>query len=169
LYSPWVDSVYNSLTEDQRIAQLFMVAAYSDRDQKHVEDISNLIRNYQIGGLIFFQGGPVRQANQTNIYQSLSKTPLLIGIDGEWGLGMRLDSTISFPRQMMLGAIENDSLIYKMGHEIANQMKALGIHVNFAPGVDINNNPYNPVINNRSFGENKYQVACKCVAYMKGL
>ena len=169
LHSHWVDSVFNSLSEDQRISQLFMIAAYSDSDQKHVDRISGIIKNYQPGGLIFFQGGPLRQANLTNLYQGISRTPLLIGIDGEWGLGMRLDSTMSFPRQMMLGAIENDSLIYDMGFEIANQLKALGIHINFAPVVDINNNPDNPVINNRSFGENKYQVARKGIEYMMGM
>jgi len=165
----WADSVLNSLTPEERIAQLFMVAAYSKKGPQHVDQVSELVQNYKIGGLIFFQGGPVRQAIHTNHYQSLAKVPLLISIDGEWGLAMRLDSTQKYPRQMMLGAIQNDSLIYQMGADIAKQCKRLGIHVNLAPVVDVNNNPLNPVINSRSFGENKYNVAKKGIAYMKGM
>lgn len=165
----WADSVFQTLSPDERIAQLFMVAAYSNKDKKHVDEIKDLVTNYHIGGLIFFQGGPVREAILTNEYQSLSKVPLMISIDGEWGLAMRLDSTTQFPRQMSLGAIQNDTLIYQMGAEIARQCKRLGIHVNLAPVVDINSNPLNPVISNRSFGENKYQVARKALMYMKGM
>ena len=164
----WVDSVMKVLTPDQRIGQLFMVAAYSKSGTKP-EEITKLIKNQQIGGLIFMQGGPLRQAKLCNMYQKLSNVPLMISIDGEWGLAMRLDSTISFPKQMTLGAIRNDSLIYKMGAEIARQSKRIGIHVNFAPVVDVNNNPSNPVINMRSFGENKYNVSAKGIAYMKGM
>lgn len=166
----WADSVFNSLTPDQRIGQLFMVAAYSNSKSDTVE-IKRLIDSSGIGGLIFFQGGPVRQAMLTNYYQSLSKVKLLIAIDGEWGLNMRLDSTVKFPRQMTLGAIppEADSLVYLMGKEIAQQCKRLGIHVNFAPVADVNNNPLNPVIGTRSFGENKYSVARKSFLYMKGM
>ncbi|HAF28420.1 MAG TPA: hypothetical protein DCG75_05165 [Bacteroidales bacterium] len=165
----WVDSVMNKLSLEEKIGQLFMVAAYSNKDQQHIEEISYVIKKYKIGGLIFFQGGPGRQVNLTNKYQSISETPLLIAIDGEWGLGMRLDSTISYPRQMMLGAIQNDSLIYQMGYDIGEQMKRMGIHVNFAPVVDVNNNPLNPVINVRSFGENPENVANKGIMYMKGM
>jgi len=165
----WVDSIMQTLTPDQRIAQLFMVAAYSDIKKQKPEEIKKLIKKYKIGGLIFFQGGPVRQAQLTNYYQSISKVPLLISIDGEWGLAMRLDSTVEFPRQMTLGAIQNDSLIYEMGKEIARECKRIGIHVNLAPVVDINNNPLNPVISNRSFGEDKYNVTRKSFMYMKGL
>lgn len=165
----WVDSVFNTLTEEERIAQLFMVAAYSDRDSIHVQEIEKLITEQKIGGLIFFQGGPVRQAKLTNTYQTKAKVPLLISIDAEWGLAMRLDSTMKFPKQMTLGAISNDQLIYEMGERIANQCKRLGIHVNLAPVADINNNANNPVINYRSFGEDKYNVTAKSVAYMKGL
>jgi len=165
----WVDSVMKSMNADQRIGQLFMVAAYSNKGKAHQDAIAKLIQKHHIGGLIFMQGGPLRQANLTNYYQKISKTPLLIAIDGEWGLSMRLDSTMTFPRQMTLGAIRNDSLIYEMGAEIARQCKRLGIHVNFAPVVDVNNNPANPVINSRSFGENKFNVARKGIAYTKGL
>lgn len=169
LESRWVDSVFASLTPDQRLAQLFMVAAYSNKDMKHVREIRELIQNYNIGGLIFMQGGPIREAKLNNYYQDLAKTPLLISIDGEWGLAMRLDSTPKYPKQMTLGAIKNDSLIYQMGQQIARECKRMGIHVNFAPVADINNNPANPVIGMRSFGENKYKVANKAIMYMKGL
>lgn len=169
LESRWVDSVFASLSPDQRLAQLFMVAAYSNKDMKHVREIRELIQNYNIGGLIFMQGGPIREAKLNNYYQNQAKTPLLISIDGEWGLAMRLDSTPKYPRQMTLGAIKNDSLIYQMGQQIARECKRMGIHVNFAPVADINNNPANPVIGMRSFGENKYKVANKALMYMKGL
>ncbi len=165
----WADSVFKTLTPDERIAQLFMVAAYSNKDKAHMKEIKKLIDDYKIGGLIFFQGGPIRQALQTNCYQCCSKVPLFIAIDAEWGLAMRLDSTTKFPRQMTLGAIQNDSLIYQMGAEIARQCKRLGMQINFAPVVDINNNPLNPVISNRSFGENKYNVTRKALMYMKGM
>lgn len=167
--SQWADSVFQSLTPEQRIGQLFMVAAYSNRDQAHEEGITKLVEEQGIGGLIFFQGGPLRQARQTNDYQQKAKVPLLIAIDGEWGLAMRLDSTIKYPRQMMLGAIENDDLVYRMGADIARQCKRIGIHVNLAPVVDVNVNPNNPVINSRSFGEDKKNVARKAAAYMRGM
>ena len=169
LESRWVDSVFNSLNSDQRLAQLFMVAAYSNRDMKHVREIRELIEKYHIGGLIFMQGGPLREAKLNNYYQHLSKTPLLISIDGEWGLAMRLDSTAKYPKQMTLGAIKNDSLIFEMGKQIAKECKRLGIHVNFAPVADVNNNALNPVIGMRSFGENKFNVAKKAIMYMRGL
>lgn len=165
----WADSVFKTLTPDERLAQLFMVAAYSNKDNAHVKEIKELVDKYKIGGLIFFQGGPIRQAIQANCYQSCSKVPLFMSIDAEWGLAMRLDSTTKFPRQMTLGAIQDDSLIYEMGFEIARQCKRLGMQINFAPVVDINNNPLNPVIGNRSFGENKYNVAKKSLMYMKGM
>ncbi len=161
--------MYKTLNSEERIAQLLHIAAYSNRDSNHVNEIASLIKKYKIGGLIFFQGGPVRQANLTNYYQSISKVPIMISIDGEWGLKMRLDSTIKFPFQMALGAIKNDSLIYEMGKEIAKECSRMGIHVNFAPVADVNNNPNNPVINYRSFGENKYKVTRKSIMYMKGM
>ncbi len=169
LQNKWVDSVFNSLTPRERIAQLFMVAAYSNKDIKHVKQIRELIEQYNIGGLIWMQGGPVRQAKLANYYQTLAKTPLLYSIDGEWGLAMRLDSTPQYPKQMTLGAIQNDSLIFEMGKQIAKECKRLKIHVNFAPVADINNNPLNPVIGMRSFGEDKYKVAEKAAMYMLGM
>jgi len=165
----WVDSVYESLSKDERIAQLFMVRAYSNKDQEHVESILKLIKKYNIGGLCFFQGGPVRQVDLTNLYQSTSKTPLMVAQDFEWGLGMRLDSTLSYPRQMMLGAIQDEKLIYQMGLDIAAQMKSIGVHMNLAPVLDVNNNPRNPVINSRSFGEDVQNVSLKGIAYFNGL
>ncbi len=168
-HSTWVDSVMKSLTSREKIAQLIMVAAYSNKGPEHKKEILKLIRKQKIGGLIFFQGGPVRQARLMNKYQKASKVPLLGAIDAEWGLGMRLDSTISYPYQMSLGAIQNDSLIYELGAEVARQIKRVGLQVNFAPVVDVNNNPQNPVINFRSFGENKFNVAKKGIEYMQGM
>jgi len=167
--TPWADSVFNSLNLDERIAQLFMVAAFSNKDKRHEEEIATLVSRYNIGGIIFFQGSPVKQAMATNYYQSKAKTPLVIGMDAEWGLGMRLDSTIEFPRQMMLGALQNPDLVMEVGEEIAHQLKRMGVHINFAPVVDINNNPDNPVISNRSFGEDPQVVASYSMAYMLGL
>jgi beta-glucosidase-like glycosyl hydrolase/CubicO group peptidase (beta-lactamase class C family) len=167
--SLWVDSVMKTLSIEDKIAQLIMVAAYSNRGEEHFNIVNELIQKHHIGGLIFFQGGPVRQANLTNNYQKVSKVPLLIAIDGEWGLAMRLDSTISYPRQMTLGAIQDDALIYQMGYDIGLQCKRMGIHINFAPVADVNNNPSSPVINSRSFGENPYSVSIKAHKYAEGL
>ena len=146
-----------------------MVAAYSNKDISHESYINNLIEKYYIGGLIFYQGSPYEQASLTNKFQAISKIPLLISIDAEWGLAMRLDSTMAFPKQMTLGAIQNNELIYQMGEQIGKQCKRLGIHMNMAPVLDINNNPNNPVINHRSFGENPKNVANKSLMYMKGM
>ncbi len=167
--SLWVDSVMNRMNLDEKIAQMIMIPAYSNRDEEHTEELSRIIRKYKVGGVIFFQGGPKRQLEMTRRFREESELPLLIAIDGEWGLGMRLDSVISYPRQMELGAIRDNALIYRMGRDIARQMKQLGINVNFAPVADVNNNPANPVINTRSFGENRDNVALKTVAYMKGM
>ena len=165
----WVDSVFNALTFEERLGQLFMVAAYSNKDNRHKEELSRLIREQNIGGLIFFQGGPVRQAHLTNHFQAITKTPLFIAMDAEWGVSMRLDSVLQFPKQMTLGAVQDSRLIYKMGQEIAGQFKELGMHINFAPVVDVNSNPDNPVIGYRAFGEEKTLVARNSLAYMKGL
>jgi len=168
--SQWVDSVYQAMSLDQKVGQLFMVRAYSKSDNADVNSILAKIKDYHIGGICFFQGDPTQQANLVNRYQARAKTPLLIAIDGEWGLGMRYkEKAISFPRQLMLGAIQDNNMIYEMGREIASHLKRIGIHVNFAPVVDVNNNPKNPVINDRSFGEDKYNVIAKSYAYMKGM
>lgn len=165
----WADSVFESLSDDEKIGQLFMVAAYSNRDKKHIAEVDSLIINHKIGGLIFFQGGPARQAAQTNHYQSIAKTPLFMAIDGEWGLNMRLDSTIGYPKQMTLGAIQDNSLIYEMGKRIAQECKRVGLQINFAPDADINSNGLNPVIGYRAFSESKTEVTMKSIMYMKGM
>lgn len=165
----WVDSVFKKLNRRERIAQMFFVRAHTNLGQKYTDSVGQVIKKEQLGGVIFFQGGPVRQAIATNAYQKLSSVPLIVANDGEWGLGMRLDSTISYPYQMTLGAIQNNDILYKMGLEIAKDYKRLGMQMNLAPDADINNNPKNPVINYRSFGENKYNVTAKTGAYMKGM
>lgn len=165
----WVDSILKTMTLDEKIGQLFMVAAYSNKDETSYQTIDKYINEYKIGGVIFFQGTAQKQAELTNRYQAQSRLPLWVGFDGEWGLGMRLDNTISYPRQLTLGAIDDMSLIYDMGSEIARQMKRIGININFAPDIDINSNPNNPVINDRSFGDNKFGVVRRGLMYMKGL
>ena len=165
----WADSILLTLSEEERIAQLFIVTAYSNQGDAHKQQITDLIEHYKVGGLMFLQGGPVRQAKLTNYYQSITKTPLMIAMDAEWGVAMRLDSALSFPWPMTLGAIEDTNLIYQMGEEVARQCKLIGTHINFAPVVDVNSNPENPIINNRSFGENPEKVGRMGVAYMKGM
>jgi beta-glucosidase-like glycosyl hydrolase/CubicO group peptidase (beta-lactamase class C family) len=165
----WADSIFNSLTPEERIAQLIMIRAHSNFGQEHIDKVVSDIRDNKVGGVIFFQGGPVRQASLTNYYQSISKVPLLVAIDGEWGLGMRLDSVISLPRNQMIGALQDSTMAYEAGRLMGNQCRRLGIHIDFAPDMDVNNNPNNPVINDRSFGENKYQVARMGIAVIKGM
>lgn len=167
----WADSVYNALTDRQRIGQLFMIRAHSNLGEDHIKSVKDAITNYHVGGLCFFQGTPMRQAELTNTYQKLSADlPLLIAMDAEWGLEMRFKTdVIKYPRNLTLGAIEDDMLIYKTGRAIGRQLKRIGVHINFGPVVDINNNADNPVINDRSFGENKYNVVTKSYMYMIGL
>lgn len=165
----WVDSVYSSLTLDQKIGQLFMVMAFSEQGEKHFDQISKNVTENEIGGVIFSLGGPLEQTNWLNKLQSKSKIPLLIGMDAEWGVAMRLDSVQPFPWNMTLGAIQDNKLIEAVGERIGEQAKRLGIHINFAPSVDINTNPKNPIIGNRSFGENKENVSQKGIAFMKGM
>ncbi len=165
----WVDSVYSSLTIEQRIAQLMVIRAYSWKDSTYNDSLIRVVKQNNVGGVCFFKGSPVNQANLTNRLQQETQTPVLITIDAEWGLGMRLDSAFSFPRQMALGAIADDSMIYEMGRMIGRSCRRLGVHVNFAPVADVNNNPENPVISFRSFGENPDLVARKSVMYMKGM
>ena len=164
----WVDSVYHSLTLEQRIAQLIFVRANYAR-KPYIQYIDTLITDYNIGGVVFFSGDPVSQVEQTNHWNSLARTPLLVAIDAEWGLGMRLSNSIKYPLQMTLGAISDNNLIYAMGQQIGDQCKRMGIHINFAPVVDVNSNPKNPVIGMRSFGQNPKLVAEKGDYYMKGL
>ncbi|HTQ29251.1 MAG TPA: glycoside hydrolase family 3 N-terminal domain-containing protein [Puia sp.] len=170
----WVDSVFKSLTDEQKIAQLMIVRLSAiDPDTKKIvfynKEVEELVRKYNIGGVCLFQGGPVTLAGFINYFQSISQTPILMSIDAENGVGMRLDSVMSLPRQMMLGALQDPDLVYQFGRLVGDQCKRMGIQVNYAPVADINNNPDNPVINDRSFGENKYRVAAAAVQYMKGL
>ena len=165
----WVDSVFKKLSRRDKIAQMFFVRAHTNLGKAYEDSVGMVIKREHLGGVVFFQGGPGRQAILTNKYQALAKVPLMISSDGEWGLGMRLDSTISYPYQMALGAVQNKELIYYMGLEVAKDFRRIGMHLNLAPDVDINNNAKNPVINYRSFGENRYNVAQKAGAYMKGM
>jgi beta-glucosidase-like glycosyl hydrolase/CubicO group peptidase (beta-lactamase class C family) len=166
----WVDSLFNTLSPDEKIGQLFMIRAHSDKGPEHILEVERQIKQFHVGGLCFFQGTPLRQAELTNNYQSLSRVPLMVAIDAEWGLGMRhKDAAISFPHQLTLGAIQDNKIIYEMGAEIAKELKRVGTHINFAPVVDININAANPVINDRSFGENRLHVTGKSYQYMMGL
>ena len=168
----WVDSVFASLTPDQRIAQL-MVVRLSERTSTGIlfydKKVTELVKKYNIGGVCLFQGNPTLQAATVNSLQAIAKTPIMMCIDGENGLGMRFDSIIPLNRQMMMGAVQDETIIYNYGKLVGEQCKRAGIHVNYAPVVDVNNNPNNPVINDRSFGEDKYKVASYGIAYMKGM
>ncbi len=165
----WVDSVMSVLTPDERIGQLIMASAYSNRDEKHVQELEQQVKQYGLGGLIFFQGGPKRQAVMCNRLQAASKVPMLIAMDAEWGLSMRLDSTWSFPRQMALGAQQTSKGTYEVGTEMARQAVRLGVHISFSPDIDVNSNPNNPVIGFRSFGEDADLVTQRGLALMAGL
>ncbi|APG59532.1 glycoside hydrolase family 3 N-terminal domain-containing protein [Christiangramia salexigens] len=164
----WVDSVYNSMDLKQKVGQLFMASIWS-QNENEADSIRKLIEEHHIGGLIFSKGGPVRQARLINEFQEMSEVPLLIGMDAEWGLAMRLDSTFALPWNMTLGAIQNNKLIEEAGAAISRHTRRLGVHFNFAPVVDINTNPENPIIGNRSFGEDKFNVTEKALAFMKGM
>lgn len=165
----WVDKQMASMTLDQKIAQLIMIEVRPTYGAAHLASVKSTIDKYDVGGVIFFKGDPLEQVKLTNEYQKMSKVPLMVAIDGEWGLAMRLSNTTSYPYQMGLGGIRDNHVIYEMGRQIGRDCQRMGIHVNFAPVVDINNNPNNPVINYRSFGENKFNVAAKGWAYAKGM
>lgn len=167
----WVEEMFNKMTLDERIGQLFMIRAHSNLGPDHVAEVQKQIRQYHVGGLCFFQGTTAKQIELINQYQELSpRIPMMVAMDAEWGLGMRFkEGVIDYPRALMLGAVQDNSLIYEYGKEIARQLKRVGVQLNFAPVVDINNNPDNPVINYRSFGEDKYNVATKSYMYMRGM
>ena len=169
LQKTWVDSTYNSLSLKEKIGQLYMIQVFSNQDQATKKTILNQIKTHHIGGLIYTNGGPVRQAQLNNELQAASKIPLLVGMDAEWGLSMRLDSTYAFPWNMTLGAIKNLDLIRQTGKHIGEHCKRIGVHFNFAPVVDINTNPKNPIIGNRSFGEDKEEVTKRALAFMEGM
>jgi beta-glucosidase-like glycosyl hydrolase/CubicO group peptidase (beta-lactamase class C family) len=165
----WVDSIYGNMSLEEKIGQLFMVDIYSSDPKAKKDKVKELIRNQYIGGVIFSKGGPQQQAKLNNEFQALSKTPLIMAMDAEWGLAMRLDSTFAYPWNMTLGAISDNSVIEKIGQRIGAHTKRIGMHINFAPVVDININPKNPIIGNRSFGEDKYNVTEKSLAFMRGM
>ena len=166
----WVDSVFKSMSLEDKIGQLFIIRAHTDLGEDHIASVKSQIKKYHVGGLCFFQGTPEKQAALTTEYQQMSKVPMFVSVDAEWGLGMRFkDKALSFPRQLMLGAIRDYSQIESMGYAIGQQLKALGVNVSYSPVADININPLNPVIGDRSFGEDKHEVARRSIAYMKGL
>ncbi|MFV0541372.1 MAG: glycoside hydrolase family 3 N-terminal domain-containing protein [Aestuariibaculum sp.] len=165
----WVDSIYGAMSLSEKLGQLYMVQVMSNQDKVTEEKVEKLIKDYHIGGIIYSNGGPVRQAKLNNKLQSISRLPLLIGMDAEWGLSMRLDSTYAFPWNMTLGAIQDNKLVEQTGRHIGEHCKRIGVHFNFAPDVDINTNPKNPIIGNRSFGEDKVNVTEKALAFMKGM
>lgn len=165
----WAEQVFDSLSIDERIAQLFMIEVRPTYGAAHLNKVRETINRHKVGGIVFFKGNPTQQVKLTNEFQEMSKTKMLIAIDGEWGLAMRLANTISYPYQLGLGSIQDDQLIFEMGREIGRQCKRLGIHVNFAPVIDVNNNPNNPVINYRSFGEDPTNVSNKGWAYAAGM
>ncbi len=168
--SDQVDSIINQLTVEQKVGQLFMIRAFSREDESHIQFVKDQIDKYHVGGICFFQGSPIKQAELVMSFQRRSELPLFIAMDAEWGLGMRfMDDAISFPKNMTLGAVDDHQLIYRMGKEIGRQLKLVGANINFAPVLDVNNNPENPVINFRSFGEDKINVASKSYALMKGM
>ncbi|MEM6864435.1 MAG: glycoside hydrolase family 3 N-terminal domain-containing protein, partial [Bacteroidota bacterium] len=165
----WVEETYQNMSPEERVAQLFMVSVSSNASKTTTDKLARLIEEQKIGGVIFLKGGPVQQAKLTNAFQARSKIPLLIGTDAEWGLAMRLDSTYAFPWNMTLGAIQDDGIIEKVGFQIGKHAKRMGVHINFAPDIDVNNNTRNPIIGNRSFGESPRNVAQKGYAFMKGM
>ena len=165
----WVDSVFDRMTEEERIGQLFMIIADPSTESRNINMLVRLINEQKIGGILFQRGDPELQVMVTNRVQREARVPLLIALDGEWGLSMRLSNTTRFPKNMMLGAISDNDLIEQYGEEVGRQCREMGIHVNFAPDVDVNSNAKNPVIGIRSFGENPEEVARKAIAYSRGL
>lgn len=166
----FIDSIYAQMTLEERVGQLFMIRAHSDKSRDYEKTVEKYITKYNVGGLCFFQGTAQRQVELINEYQAVAKYPLMISMDAEWGPAMRFkEGVVNYPRQLLLGAIQDNTHIYDFGREVAKQMKAIGVHVNFAPVVDINNNPANPVINDRSFGEDRVNVLSKGQMYASGM
>ena len=165
----WVDSVFNSMSPEARIGQLIVAAVTPSSNEATREAVKRLVTKNLVGGLIYEESTLAQQAEVTNLAQSLAVVPLMITIDGEWGLGMRLKEVPNFQRNLILGAIDNDQLLYEYGREVARQCRRMGIHVNFAPVLDVNDNPLNPVIGNRSFGESPELVARHAIAFARGL
>ncbi len=165
----WVDSIFDTMSYDERIGQLFMVIADPKSDTRNMQKLLRYINELKLGGILFHKGDVVTQAEVTNSLQKASRIPMLVSLDGEWGLSMRLTGATRFPKNMMLGAIEDNRLLVEYGKEVARQCKEMGIHINFAPDIDVNSNTSNPVIGLRSFGEDADAVAEKGIAYSQGL
>ena len=165
----WYEYQLKRMSLDEKIGQLFMVAAYSNKDAQHTLDLENQVLNYHVGGLVFFQNDPLKQAYLSNYLQSISKVPMMLGIDAEWGLAMRLQHTQKFPYAITLGALQKDSLAFEIGAAIGRDLKRLGLHINFAPDVDINVNPKNPIIGFRAFGDDKKRISFTADAFSKGM
>lgn len=165
----WVDEKYKAMTLEEKVGQLFIVAAYSNKDAAHEAGIENLVKTEAIGGLIFMQDLAVKQGELTNRYNKVAKIPLLIGMDAEWGLSMRLKEVKRFPWAMTVGAVEDNQIVKEMGNAIGEQANTMGVHFNFAPVVDVNTNPKNPIIGNRSYGSDVQNVADKGINYMLGM
>lgn len=169
MQNQWVDSVFNSLTSEQRIGQLVWVGLHTNASMSRQMEVAGLIKNYGIGGIIYFQTSPEELVRQTNFYQSLAKTPVFVAMDAEWGVAMRLPGVIAFPYNMMMGASRNPELIKLITSEMARQMKRLGIQISLGPVCDVNTQSMNPVIGMRSFGQSPQEVALNSLAYVSGL
>ncbi|WP_370898664.1 glycoside hydrolase family 3 protein [Chryseobacterium gossypii] len=165
----WVDKTYNSLSQDEKLGQLFIVALYTNKDENHINQVRNIVVNDKIGGLILMQDDAAREISLVNEFQQKSKVPLMIGMDAEWGLYQRIAAAHKFPWAMTLGAIQDKNLIYQMASKIAEDCKRMGINWDFAPVVDVNTNPDNPIIGNRSFGSEVNNVILSALSYSKGL
>lgn len=165
----YADSLYQQLSLDEKIGQLYIVALYNNRGEEEIQKIRNLVEKEKIGGLILMQDDAVKHINLLNEFQGKSRIKMMIGIDGEWGLFQRFPAAHKFPWAMTLGAIQDNSLIYKMTSKIAEDCKRMGIYWDFAPVVDVNTNPSNPIIGNRSFGSDINNVISKGLAYAQGL
>lgn len=169
LQMKWVNDKYNAMTLEEKVGQLFIVAAYSNKDAAHESEIENLVKTEAIGGLIFMQDDAVKQVDLTNRYNKVAKIPLLVGMDAEWGLAMRLKEVSRYPWAMGIGAIQDNNIVKEMGIAIGEQSNRMGVNFNFAPVVDVNTNPKNPIIGNRSYGSDVNNVAQKGIAYMNGM
>ena len=165
----WVNKTYNSLSQDQKLGQLFIVALYTNKGEDHISNVRRIVEQEQIGGLILMQDDAAREITLVNEFQSKSKVPLMIGMDAEWGLFQRIAAAHKFPWAMTLGAIQDKNLITKMAAKIAEDSKRMGINWDFAPVVDVNTNPDNPIIGNRSFGSEVQNVVNSALAYSNGL
>ena len=165
----YADSLYAKLSMDERIGQLYIVALYTNKDQNHISGVRKLVEQERIGGIILMQDDAEQEIALVNEFQKKSRVPMLFGMDAEWGLYQRIKTAHKFPWAMTLGAIQDNNLVYEMASKIAEDAKKMGIYWNFAPVVDVNTNPKNPIIGNRSFGSDVQNVIAKALAYAQGL